>query len=73
VRITAREIVERGFAKRPGAVFVAGVIWFLLTPVLLVVAVFWFGRRHIAIRRPNCCGKGCGCLFPVKLPEKKPE
>jgi hypothetical protein len=49
------------------------VIWFLLIPVLLVVAVFWFGRRHIAIRRPNCCGKGCGCLFPVKLPEKKPE
>jgi hypothetical protein len=48
-------------------------LWFILVPVLLIIAVFWFGRRHIAIRRPNCCGKGCGCLFPVKLPEKKAE
>jgi|GEM_PF-3736333 len=70
-----RKILAAGFAKPPRRVYVRGVLllWFILVPVLLIIAVFWFGRRHIAIRRPNCCGKGCGCLFPVKLPEKKPE
>jgi len=42
--------------------------WLLILsiPVILAAAVLWFGRRHIAIRRRDCCGKGCGCIFPVR-------
>lgn len=39
----------------------------LLTPLLVIAAILWFGRRHVAIRRKDCCGKGCGCIFPKKL------
>jgi hypothetical protein len=39
-------------------------------PVAFVAAILWFGRRHVCIRRKDCCGKGCGCLFPVKLKDE---
>lgn len=41
-------------------------LWLLSLPAALILYVFWAGRRHICIRRKDCCGKGCGCLFPVK-------
>jgi hypothetical protein len=41
-------------------------IWFILLPLGFVAFVLVVGRRHVAIRRKDCCGKGCGCLFPVK-------
>ena len=39
---------------------------FVLVPVVFLAAILGFGRRHVAIRRKDCCGKGCGCLFPRK-------
>jgi hypothetical protein len=42
-------------------------LWLLAIPFLLVALILWMGRRHVCIRRRDCCGKGCGCLFPVKL------
>jgi hypothetical protein len=41
-------------------------LWLISIPVVFIGCVFWFGRRHIAIRRRDCCGKGCGCIFPAK-------
>lgn len=23
-------------------------------------------RRYVCLRRADCCGRGCGCVFPVK-------
>jgi hypothetical protein len=43
-----------------------GVIWILAAVVLGLVVAAWLGvRRYICFRRRDCCGKGCGCLFPV--------
>ncbi|MFH1497699.1 MAG: hypothetical protein ABII82_07715 [Verrucomicrobiota bacterium] len=29
--------------------------------------IAWRGlRRRICLRRADCCGKGCGCVFPRK-------
>lgn len=38
----------------------------------LLLAVWWPMRGYVRIRRKNCCGKGCGCLFPAKAPVKPP-
>jgi hypothetical protein len=58
------------FAKRASQALVTRVIWLLLIPAAFICYIFWAGRRHICIRRKDCCGKGCGCLFPVKLKDK---
>jgi len=31
-------------------------------------AVFYAcgGKNYVCIRRKDCCGAGCGCLFPKK-------
>lgn len=50
--------------------FPARVIWLLLIPAALIGYILWAGRRHVCIRRKDCCGKGCGCLFPVKLKDE---
>ncbi len=34
---------------------------------LLLFIVWWPMRSYVRIRRKDCCGKGCGCLFPVNL------
>lgn len=46
--------------------------WSLVVLGILAVlfAVWWPMRDYVRIRRKDCCGKGCGCLFPVK--PKKP-
>ncbi len=46
--------------------------WSLVVLGVLAVlfAVWWPMRDYVRIRRKDCCGKGCGCLFPVK--PKKP-
>jgi len=41
-------------------------IWILLCIVLLVLALAYGLRRAVCLRRKDCCGKGCGCLFPLK-------
>lgn len=60
----------RAFAKRPPPAFLSVVIWLLLIPAALIGYILWAGRRHVCIRRKDCCGKGCGCLFPVKLKDE---
>lgn len=48
-----------------------GMLWlWIAIPLAFVAAVLWFGRRHVCIRRKDCCGKGCGCIFPVKLKDE---
>lgn len=32
----------------------------------LLFIVWWPMRDYVRIRRKDCCGKGCGCLFPAK-------
>ena len=58
------------FAKPPAPFLFAAVIWLLLIPAALIGYILWAGRRHVCIRRKDCCGKGCGCLFPVKLKDE---
>lgn len=29
-------------------------------------ALWRWGRRYVCLRRSDCCGKGCRCLFPVR-------
>ena len=38
---------------------------------VVLFAVWWPMRDYVRIRRKDCCGKGCGCLFPGKPPEEK--
>ncbi|MFO1447266.1 MAG: hypothetical protein U1F61_03725 [Opitutaceae bacterium] len=40
----------------------------LMFLVLLIAASLWGVRRYVCFRRRDCCGKGCGCLFPAKRP-----
>ena len=41
-------------------------IWFLLS-LLAVALILGYGlRRFVCFRRKDCCGKGCGCLFPIR-------
>ena len=40
---------------------------------LLLFAVWWPMRDYVRIRRKDCCGKGCGCLFPVNLEDVKKD
>lgn len=40
---------------------------------LILFAIWWPMRDYVAIRRKDCCGKGCGCLFPVNLEDQKKE
>jgi len=30
-------------------------------------AIWWPMRGYVRLRRKDCCGKGCGCIFPKKL------
>ena len=38
----------------------------LATLAALAVALAFALRRQVCLRRKDCCGKGCGCLFPKK-------
>jgi hypothetical protein len=41
--------------------------WFILTAALIALLALGFGlKRYVCFRRKDCCGKGCGCLFPSK-------
>lgn len=40
---------------------------------LVLFAIWWPMRDYVAIRRKDCCGKGCGCLFPVNLENQKKD
>jgi hypothetical protein len=46
-------------------------IWFfaIVLVIAAIAALLYFGRHWICIRRKDCCGRGCGCLFPKKNPE----
>jgi hypothetical protein len=50
--------------------------WFWIIVIGLLVLAFgllaYSMRHHVCIRRKDCCGRGCGCLFPVKAPDSKP-
>lgn len=39
--------------------------------VLVLFALWWPLRGYVRIRRKDCCGKGCGCLFPIDPAEVK--
>ena len=47
--------------------------WLIIAGCVAVVlfAVWWPMRDYVRIRRKDCCGKGCGCLFPAKEPVNK--
>jgi len=47
--------------------------WIIIAGCVAVVlfAVWWPMRDYVRIRRKDCCGKGCGCLFPAKEPVNK--
>lgn len=47
---------------------IVGVVLFLV-----LFAIWWPMRNYVAIRRKDCCGKGCGCLFPVNLDDVKKD
>lgn len=36
----------------------------LAAVAVLVVGLRWL-RRYVCVRRKDCCGKGCGCLWPA--------
>ena len=45
----------------------------MTVPVILILlalgalaALGWLLRRGVCIRRKDCCGKSCGCLFPAR-------
>ncbi len=44
--------------------------WFIGIVVVLAVGIGIFyalgGKNYVCIRRKDCCGAGCGCLFPKK-------
>ncbi|GAB1487954.1 hypothetical protein MASR2M8_03970 [Opitutaceae bacterium] len=40
----------------------------LIILALLLTASIWILWPYVYIRRKDCCGKGCGCLFPVNKP-----
>jgi hypothetical protein len=47
--------------------------WLVVIAVVAVLTLaagaMWLARglrRQVCLRRPDCCGRGCGCLFPVK-------
>lgn len=42
------------------------VLTVLLSVLCLLLATAWGLRKYVCFRRKDCCGKGCGCLFPVK-------
>lgn len=45
----------------------AVVIGCVVSALLAGGVILWRAlRRRICLRRADCCGKGCGCLFPVK-------
>jgi len=45
-------------------------IWLIIAvAVLFSLAGAFFalgGKNYVCIRRKDCCGAGCGCLFPKK-------
>gem|GEM_PF-1319551 len=44
--------------------------WIIGIGVVLAVGIGIFyalgGKNYVCIRRKDCCGAGCGCLFPKK-------
>lgn len=40
----------------------------LVILALVIGASVWILWPYVYIRRKDCCGKGCGCLFPVNKP-----
>lgn len=43
------------------------------TVIALVLLLSMSLRRCVCFRRKDCCGKGCGCLFPVKRDDEPPR
>ena len=47
-------------------------VWLIVIASFLAAAVGIFflcgGSNYVCIRRKDCCGSGCGCLFPKKKP-----
>jgi len=41
-------------------------VWFLIAVAVvgIVFVALIAGRPIVCLRRKDCCGKGCGCLFP---------
>lgn len=38
----------------------------ILVAVIALFVLWRWARRYVCLRRSDCCGKGCGCLFPVR-------
>jgi len=46
--------------------------WLFVLILLGLLAALWFGlRRYVCFRRRDCCGKGCGCLFPTSRARRR--
>ncbi len=44
------------------------IVIFLVVAALVLGAFFALGgKNYVCIRRKDCCGMGCGCLFPKKI------
>jgi len=37
---------------------------FAVGALLALVGLAYALRRYVCFRRRDCCGRGCGCLFP---------
>lgn len=65
---------SRGHSRDPPCEFTPPVhadrmlVAVLIILALLLTASIWILWPYVYIRRKDCCGKGCGCLFPVNKP-----
>jgi hypothetical protein len=46
-----------------------GILSAIVGGILLGGLIFYLmgGKNYVCIRRKDCCGAGCGCLFPKKV------
>lgn len=53
----------------------SGMGWLIFGILIGGLGAFYFmgGKNYVCIRRKDCCGMGCGCLFPKKAPDPLSE
>lgn len=58
-------------AQGKGADWPEMVVILLILGMVLLAGAGWAALRlksRVCLRRKDCCGRGCGCLFPVRRP-----
>ncbi len=54
------------FAGEDRVLLAVSVLAAILIAVIALFVLWRWVRRYVCLRRSDCCGKGCGCLFPVR-------